>query len=287
MRSNEDFEDMVKKDLDVRASDGTYDRLRDVVLDAHGLSQTNTSAATPSLTGRTIMRKRIVKLAIAAAVLAALGLGILEFLNTGSKSGVVWADVARKVQASRGVVFRVTERIEPDTYDQQVDFSTQYFTSTQSRLDNYKGGEIIKTIWGDCDTKTVVLVDHFHKSYIKATGEKMPDSLGAMDPNRWVQSLLSCRHRELGQKTIDGVRCEGIETTDPAFFGGGTPPEPPVARLWVGVETGYPVRFESERVYDGARHSLVQDRFQWDADLDGSLFEPNIPADYLFIPPPH
>jgi hypothetical protein len=199
---------------------------------------------------------------------------------------VVWADVARKVQASRGVVFRATERIVPDTYDQQVDFDMQYCTSTQSRLDGYKGGGISKTIWGDCNTKTVVLVDHFHKSYIKGTGEKMPNRLGAMDPNHWVQRFLSCQHRELGQKTIDGVLCEGIETTDPTFYGGGTPPEPPLARLWVSVETGYPVRFEGERVYDDARHTFVQDQFQWDVALDESLFEPNIPADYLFIPPP-
>jgi outer membrane lipoprotein-sorting protein len=115
--------------------------------------------------------------------------------------------------------------------------------------------------------------------------KEMPDRLGAADPNQWVQRFLSCQYKELGQKTIDGVLCEGLETTDPAFFGGGNPPEPSVARLWVSVETGYPVRFESERVYDGARHTSTQDRFQWDADLDGSLFEPNIPAGYLDISP--
>ncbi len=233
------------------------------------------------------MKRPRVKLAVAAALIAVIGLGILEFIGTGSKSGVVWAEVARKVQASRGVTFRATERVVPDTYDQEVDFSMQYYTSTQSRLDNYKGGEIVKTIYGDCNTKTVVLVDHFHKSYIKETGAKMPDRLGAMDPNHWVQSFLSCRHRELGQKIIDGVLCEGIETRDPAFYGGGNPPEPPVARLWVNVETGYPVQFEGERVYDETRHTFVQDQFQWDVELDESLFEPNIPAGYLYIPPPH
>jgi hypothetical protein len=287
MEPPDKFEDIVKQDLDVRASDGTYGRMRDIVLDAHGLSQTDTSTATPTIARSIIMKRPIVKLAVAAALIAVIGLAILEFIGTGGKSGVVWADVARKVQASRGVIFRSTERIVPDTYDQQVDFNTQYLTSTQSRLDCYKGGEIIKTIYGDCNTKTVVLVDHFHKSYIKETGAKMPDRLGAADPNKWVQRFLSCQYKELGRKTIDGVLCEGLETRDPAFFGGGDPPEPPLARLSVSVETGYPVQLESERVYDGARHTSTEDQFQWDADLDTSLFEPNIPADYLCIPPPH
>jgi hypothetical protein len=286
MRSNNDVEKIVKKDLDVRASDGTHERMRRAVLGAHGLSQTNAAASMPMLAGRMLMRNSIVKSAIAAALIAVVGLGILEFLGTGGKSGVVWAEVARKVQASRGVIFRATEHITPDTYDQQVDFSMQYCTSTQSRLDGYRGGAIIKTIYSDCNTKTATLVGHDHKSYVKMTFEKtMPDSFGMPDPNRWVQRFLSCKYKDLGQKTIDGVLCEGIETTDPAFYGDGNPPESPVARLWVSVETRYPVRFEGERVYDDQRHTFVQDQFEWDVEIDGSLFEPNIPAGYLDISP--
>ncbi len=287
MRSNDNFEDIVKKDLDVRASDGTHERMRRAVLDAHGSSPTNTVAVTPTIAGRMLMRNSIVKLAIAAAVIAVVGLGIVEFIGTGSKSSVVWAEVAQKVKASRGVIFRTTERIVPDTYDQGVDFTMNHYSSTQSRLDGYKGGQLIKTIWGDCNTKTTILVDHYHKSYVKMVLEKMmPDRLQTADPNSTIQRFLSCQHKELGRKTINGVLCEGIETTDPAFFGGGNPPEPPMARVWVSVETGYPVQFEGERVWDDqTRHTFVQDQFQWDVELDGSLFEPNIPAGYLDISP--
>jgi len=285
MRGNESFEDIVKKDLDVRTSDGTHERMRRAVLDAHGLSQTNTAAATPTIRRRTLMRSPVVKLGIAAAIIAVVGLGIVEFVGTGGKSGVVWADVAQKVQASRGVIFRTTEHIVPDTYDQGVDFGMHHWSSTQSRLDLYKGGEINRTIWSDCNTKTTTLVDYYHKSYVKMTAEKMPDHFRMADPNGWVQRFLSCKYKELGQKTIAGVLCEGIETTDPAFYGGGNPPETPMARIWVSVETGYPVQFEGERVYDGARHTFVQDQFQWDVEIDESLFEPNIPAGYIDISP--
>lgn len=235
---------------------------------------------------RIFMKSSITKIAAVAVIILAVGFGLFKFIDTGSTSGVVWADVARKVQASRGVIFRTTEHIAPDTYDQESDFNMQYCSSTQSRLDEYEGGEIIKTIWGNCDTKTVILVDHYHKSYVKMILETtMPDRLQTADPNRWVQKFLSCPYKKLGQKTIDGILCEGIETTDPAFYGGGNPPETPVARLWVSVETGYPVQLEGERVYNGQRHTFVQDQFQWDVELDKSLFDPNIPNSYIDISP--
>jgi len=222
--------------------------------------------------------------AVAAAIIAAVLIGATLFRSSGS--GVVWAEVAQKVQASRGVIFRSTEHIVPDTYDQENDYSMQYCTSTQSRLDGYKGGQIVKTIWGNCNTKTVILVNHYHKSYVQNTSDKrMPDSLQTADPNRWVQRFLSCQYEKLGRKTIDGVLCEGIETTGPAFYGGGNPPETPVARLWVSVETGYPVQFEGERVFRDQRHTYVQDQFQWDVEIDESLFEPNIPEGYIDISP--
>ena len=284
MKKHDKLEEVLKKDLDVRANDETFGRMRKTVLDAHGPTEETESAATLNIARRRIMRSPIVRFAAAAAIVATGLVGATLFHNSGS--GVVWAEVAQKVQASRGVIFRSTEHIVPDTYDQENDFSMQYCTSTQSRLDGYKGGQIIKTIWGDCTTKTVVLVNHYHKSYVQNTSdEKMPDSLQTADPNTWVQRFLSCEYKKLGQKTIDGVLCEGIKTTDPAFYGGGTPPETPVARLWVGVETGYPVQFEGERVYDDQRHTYIQDQFQWNVEIDESLFEPNIPEGYIDISP--
>jgi hypothetical protein len=285
MRPTDDIQRFIDKAA-VRTNPKMDETVLNNVLAAQEKTTNEDSAALGPSRRSIIMRRPIVKLAVAAALITVAGLGILEFFGTGKKSGVVWAEVAQRVQASRGVMFRATERIVPDTYDQEVDFSMQHGTSTQSRLDKYKGGKIITTIWGDGNTKTMILVDYYHKSYVRMVLEKtMPGRLGTTDPNNWVQRFLSCQYQELGQKIIDGVLCEGVETRDPAFYGGGEPAEPPVARLWVSVETGYPVRFEGERAYDEARHTFVQDQFRWDVDLDGSLFEPNVPAGYLDISP--
>ncbi|MDI6449601.1 hypothetical protein [Anaerobaca lacustris] len=232
------------------------------------------------------MRSPIAKFAVAAAVVATALIGATLFRSSGS--GVVWAEVAQKVQASRNVVFRTVRHDTSEPYDGGVDFSMDHYSSTQARLDRYKAGEVVNTMYNDCDTKTVILVDHYHKSYVQNTAEeRMPDRFQMTDPNSMVQRFLSCKHRELGRKTIDGVLCEGIETTDPALHGGENPPESLAARIWVSVETGYPVRIEAEYIRDNGqrRFDFVQDQFQWDAELDESIFEPNIPAGYIDISP--
>jgi len=38
-------------------------------------------------------------------------------------------------------------------------------------------------------------------------------------------------------------------------------------------------------MYGDQRHTYIQDQFQWDVEIDESLFEPNIPEDYLDISP--
>ena len=52
-------------------------------------------------------------------------------------------------------------------------------------------------------------------------------------------------------------------------------------RLWVGVETGYPVLVEIEiTTGEGGRHTSTLDQFQWNVDLPVEDVEPEIPADY-------
>jgi len=237
---------------------------------------------------RTTMKNPIIKLA-AAVFAVAVVLGLLKLIDGDSTAGIVWADVMAKLQTSRGVIFRKTEHIVPDTYGRGADFDMNYYSSTKSRVDGYKGGQINKTIYSDCNTKTVVLVDNYHKSYVKAVGEeRMPDSFKMADPKSMVERFLSREHKKLGQETIDGVLCEGIETMNPAFYGSNKPPESVMARIWVSVETEYPVQIEGEySSADGQTHfDFVQDQFQWDVDLDERIFEPNIPAGYIDIGPP-
>jgi len=292
MRDNSKFEDVIRKDLDVRASHRTYNRMWDAVLDAHEQSKQKPSAARLTIPGRTIMKSPIVKLAVAAAIIAVVVLGIFEYIGTESrsKSGVVWAEVAKKVEASRGVIYRSRDTA-PDSRERGPDYTMHYLSNTKWRRDSYKGDQIIKTFYDDYNTKTVVFIDHGHKSYIKKTFERMEQNDLLRDPKSLIQKFLSHEHRELERKTVEGVLCEGIETTDPTFDEANFPVDSLMTRVWVSVETGYPVLLEFEVIRSIGDNEKVHikgvvDQFKWDVELDPSLFEPNIPADYMQIEMP-
>lgn len=259
-------------------------------------AETQKPAASLPNIRRTIMKNRITKLAITAAVIAVVVLGLFEFVGTQSTSGVVWAEVVKKVEASRGSVVRCKEKSSFQPSD-KTDYTMKYYSPTHSRTDSYKGGQITQTYYedfSDSDTVTITGVYHEHKHYLSHTYKKsrnkffLEQNEDWMNPRYLVQRILSGEHRELGQKTIEDVLCEGIETTDPAALG---PLPGPVnnleveMRLWVSIETGYPVLFESKMSGEAEGKSMssewVMDQFQWDVELDPSFLEPNIPPDYV------
>jgi hypothetical protein len=231
-----------------------------------------------------IMKNPIIKLAAAAVIVIAVLIGVSQL--GGSGTSIVWAEVAQKVQASRGVIFRGKDSTM-DSQNSESDYTMNYLSGTHSRLDYYKGDQIVKTIYSDFNTKTVILVDNGHKSYVKMTFEKMEQSSFMVDPKKMVQRFPACEHRELEPKTIEGVLCEGIETTDPAFDGSDYPTDSLIAQIWVSVDTGYPVQSEAEIIRNNGKIQIggISDQFQWDVELDESMFEPNIPTDYIDISP--
>jgi len=219
---------------------------------------------------RKIMKSSITKLA-AAAIIVVIGLGILAIIDTGSKSGLVWAEVARNVEASPGVIFRARGTGSRDPND---DWPNGYRifsrSAAVSRMDVYRGGQIYRTIYLDYDGKTTIGVLHDAKKYSK---EAMSDQTartdkGWSDPQGLLNLGLSLEHHALGQRTIDGMLCEGIEATGPDGSTG---------RVWVGVETGYPILVEIQGV-DGSTGTM--DQFRWNVDLSAEGVEPEIPADY-------
>ena len=109
------------------------------------------------------------------------------------------------------------------------------------------------------------------------------DGLGWTNPQGLINRGLTREHHKLGQKTIDGVLCEGIETNDAGDDVFKFPLKSFSGRLWVSVEAGYPVLLELEVIGgdDGnIHHTTTLDQFQWNVDLSPEDVEPEIPADY-------
>src|SRR4030042_422058 len=109
---------------------------------------------------RIIMKSSITKLAV-AAIIVAIGLGILAIIATGSKSGVAWAEVAKNVEASRGVIFRARGTSLRDPNDYWANGCRIFWRFTEvSRMGVYRGGQIYRTIYLDYDGKTTIGVLH-------------------------------------------------------------------------------------------------------------------------------
>jgi hypothetical protein len=239
---------------------------------------------------RTIMNNPITKIAVAAVIIALVILGLFELINKDSISGVVWADVARKVEASRGSVVRCRESF----LSNEGNYTMKYYSPTQSRTDHYEAGHITYSYYEDFVKMTITAVFHPHKHYITdILNDSGPDIFLEqhehwINPRYLVQRMLFGEHRNLGQKTIEGILCEGIETTDPASLGLLPGPINHLEvefQLWVDVETKYPVLFEGkmsgEAEGEWMESEWVMDQFQWDVELDPNFLEPNIPPDYV------
>ena len=288
MRQAEDIKRLIKK-LNDKTSAQMDKRVLKDVLCAMEESRKNKSALFRPNIRRTIMKNPITKLAVAAAVFAVVGLGMLAFIGTGSTSGVVWAEVAQKVEASRGVIYRTRKIGMGDPNDDWPKAHVMHHKSPlHSRTDWCRGEQIRRTVNFDLSTKTMTWLAHDAKVYNKEPMKEETVQSVRNDQSPWLHPeditsrIVSFEHRKVGTQTIDGVLCEGLETNDPAVCGS-PPVKMFVGRLWVSVETGYPVLIEVETTAgeDGSvRTKGFVDQFEWDVEFSPSDRDISIPPGF-------
>ncbi len=286
MKDTDEFENIVRKDLDVRASNETYDRLREIVLNAHDSDRSDASPATSILQRISIVRHPVARLAVAATVVASLGLGLLVFISTGYRSGVVWAQVAPRADASKGFICRKRVIQHQADIEQAVEFSVRDYESPRYGLRLEGIGDNTTDLYVSFADDEQVTVHRDTKRYTRHIGSRHavdavePDA--GISPLNMVRQFMSGNYKKLGRRTIAGVEAEGIEVENPPGGMGNFPIDSHVAQLWVSVETGYPVLIESDVVGD---HGTVQvktivDQFQWDVQFEPSDFRATISPDY-------
>jgi hypothetical protein len=287
MKSAENIEKLIKNlDLDIDTNAKTDQIILGELIEAHEKSKKMKSALVEPNIRRTIMKSPITKLAVAAVIITVVALGLFEFIGTDGTSGVVWAEVAQKVEASRGVIYRTRKTGMGDPNDDWPKAHVMHHKSPlHSRTDWYRGEQIRRTVHFDLSTKTVVWLAHEANVYAK---EPMKEEAVQSVQSEWLNPedittrILSHEHRKVGTQTIDGVLCDGIETTDPAVYGD-YPVKTFVGRLWVSVETGYPVLIEVEATAgeDGSvRMTGFVDQFKWDVEFSPSDREISIPPGF-------
>lgn len=285
MRPAENVKRLIKN-LQDKTSPKMDERVLGDVLRALEESEQPSALTWPNIR-RTIMKSPITKLAAAAVIITAVTLGLFEFIDTGSSTGVVWAEVAQKVEASRGVIYRTRGTGMGDPNDDWPKGHVMHYKSPlHLRTDWYRGEQIRRTVHFDLSTETQVWLAHDANVYAKEPMKKeavQSMQSGWMHPVDVTTRFVSHEHMNVGTQTIDGVLCDGIETRDPAVFGANYPVKTFVGRLWVSVETGYPVLMEAEVAAgeDGSvRQTVFVDQFEWDVEFSPSDREISIPPGF-------
>jgi len=243
---------------------------------------------------RRLFMKTSVKFAAAAVIVLGV-FGGLRFFHSNNSSGVVWADVVQRVRQANAFSYQMqlitTGQPLPDANSlANMDATIWIAADNRMKMEIKLKGLHSFTSFLLPDQKKMVYVWPETKMYLEVelndevSNKKYLSDMKQKDPREWVQDVVNSRHKSIGKTIIDGVGVEGLETTNPAIAAGGN--EKTFSRLWVNVETGYPVQLESEEdVNDGKTHRRsVIHNFQWYLDANAAGIEPNIPSDYTALP---
>lgn len=298
MNDNEKYIEDFLKDIPFDAPESGYrDELKLQLLKAFPKYRLQPAAHAVPIRG-IIMRKPIVKLAVAAVIIVAVIIG----LNILPSGGVALAEVLDKVRDIKTVFYRTRADIKglPGAPSGQMNHIT-----SQVKLSYDKGVHIksqIQLPQRTAERESYILFDKHvlytlipvDREYIQMTltdelMEKMDSESG--DPVTLLKAMADCQHIDLGYDTIDGIKVWGIEATDPVL---GTKVgsvlssgmfDNIVVRLWVDVETKLPVRLTAQgSAKDGEiSMDLVIDDFQWDVAMDPGELELVIPEDYKLL----
>jgi len=264
------------------------------------------------------MNRSVVRLALPAAVAAAVAVGLLESM-TPCQSGVGWAQ-EKKAEETKKEEERQEEADLGYTCRSRLTQCQGSLVSTEttemiraspqhgSRIDHYDQGKLTLSMYYNYVDGTMVYLLPALKTYSRKTGRTKgpaPDGQAFLDPRPRIKKALAGAHKKLGRRTIDGVEAEGIEIPEISGtisrMGGGMSggmgmgtgnissgldvianDVNAVSQLWSSVETGLPILVEESATIekDGYRMKRITDQFRWNVRFDPNEFQAEIPADY-------
>jgi outer membrane lipoprotein-sorting protein len=274
----------------------------DVPADVHKIAEDvcqdfNKTLAQPSQPGRLIlgdyiMKSRLTKLAIAAAVIILVVLVGLPFI--GKKGpGIVLADVLAKVEQSRAYIYKMKMTMTgvpnmpagKQETEGTITISNEYGMKIDMDIvDPNTGKKTAQQMYMLPAKKIAYMIMPEAKKYIRM--EFNEDLLARAkkqnnDPREMIKQILNSHYTELGRSIIDGIEVEGFQTTDPAMVGGLTGTAGVNYTLWVDTKSWLPVRADMEiKINEQMEMQGVIYDFQWDIPANASDFEPVIPEDF-------
>ena len=220
---------------------------------------------------RIIMKSRIGKIAAAVVIIVSVVAGI-HFLG-GSTESVAWADVVRPILTARTVIFNViTVEGENVPINRIMNMGTQRVRNELLSPDGKTVG-VIAII--DYDTSRMLeLIPKKKKAIVielKDIPEKPENILETMrDIITEIQNDPNVSVEPLGEKEIDGQIAKGFRATGPDGE----------MTVWADPQTALPIRWEQK----WRQMQFVFTDFQFDIEMDESLFSMEIPEGYSELP---
>jgi len=220
---------------------------------------------------RRIMESKVSKIAAAAVIIAAVLIGIHQF--GGPIEGVAWADVVRPILTARTVVFNVImAEGENVPITRVMNMGTQRVRGEVLSPDG-KTVQAISIV--DYDTSRMLQLIPSQKRAVliemKDLPEKPENILETMrniitdlqnDPDFSVEPL--------GEHEIDGRIATGFRAMGPDEE----------VTVWADSETALPIRMEQK----WRQMQFTCTDFQFDIDMDETLFSMEIPEGYSALP---
>ncbi len=300
MNDNDKYIQEFVKDLPFEAANPKHrDGLKKELLNAFPKHRLQPTGHTVGV-WRTIMKSRITRLAAAAVIVLAAILALTFFNKT---SGIVWAEVVKRLEAIKTGTYIITADIKgmPGTPEDYVTHIIQdvklSYEQNAVRIDasvQVPNGTKKSRIYLLFEDRVLTSLMLDQKKYIEVTiGEeqmqKMSEENG--DPATILKAMLERNYIELGRQTIDGVPAWGIEVSDPklgtkmgSLISGGMFDETTV-QLWVDEKNEFPIRLiATGSSKDGQTlMKVVYDNFQWNTKIDPALLKPEIPDDFELL----
>jgi len=263
MRPAENIDKLIKK-LHVKASAELDKRVHSEISKALAESKETKSAKDESNIWRTIMKSRIMKLAVAAVIIIAVLAGINQFGGSIDGASVAWADVVKPILNARTVIMDIL--IGPEGR-QAVIHDEVMGSRIRRTVSNVQGTDIII----DLEQMKMLALTHAGKTaaYVELEGlGKMPNYLELLqDVVTRMQDKEEFQIEEQGLQEIDGY--------DYIVFVAESENE--TITIWVDPETALPVRIKQKT----PNMQIICNNLQFDVALDESRFSMEVPDGYV------
>ncbi len=270
----------------VTVNDQINERILENSFNALDKSQNLQPSQVEPVIWRIFMRNPIFKIAVAAVIIIAVLMGVHYSGGSVDVAGVAWGGIIERVEQIPTVIVDMTVEITISEDEKRVLLSKNYIASDYgTRSDIFSEGQLMGFKYMLPIEKAAYQIDLDRKQYVRMelSDEQAEKARDTDDPRKWLKEILSGDYTELGRATINGVVVEGIEAKQPQQMVDANS----VMRLWVDVENNLPVQVEVEMIGMAAgqmrQHRYIMDNFQWNAEIDASVFVPEIPDDFTEI----